>query len=102
MAMIATDLPKELIEILMAVDYTKITTQQYNEWDRIVRENIGKFLKKRTRPATLANINLPINQKICDTVNEYDFATLSAIKRIAAMPMIKMWAKSNLPLTKQI
>jgi len=88
--------------MLDAVDYSKITTEHYAEWITIIKENIGKHLKKRVRPADLVTLNYPINQVFCDLINEYDFSSLSFGKQMAAMTAAKLWANKNLPLKRKL
>jgi len=59
--------------LLSAVDYSKITAEHYSKWFDIIKNNIGKHLKKRTKPAQLVELNYPISQALCDLINQYDF-----------------------------
>ena len=102
MAEIAKDTPKYILVMLDAVDYSKITAEHYKEWQAIIRENIGKHLKKRTKPAQLLTVSYPINQAFCDLINEYDFNSMPFAKQLTAVAMAKHWANKNLPLKRKL
>jgi hypothetical protein len=102
MAFIAKDTPIEILEMLSAVNYNQITAEHYNKWLETIKNNIGKHLKKRTKAVQLIELSYPINQVLCDLINQYDFSSLSILKRATVIPLIKVWANKNLPLLRQL
>lgn len=98
MAKIAQDTPEYILEMLAAVDYNKITEAQYKQWAVIIRDNIGKYIKKRTVKAVLIDMNYPVNPMFCKLINQYDFSSLAKGLQLAAVPLAKKWANENLPL----
>jgi hypothetical protein len=97
MVKISKDIPKFIIEMLGAVDYTKITDAHYDEWISIIKQNIGKHLRKKTKPSCFIILNYPIRQDLCDLINDYDFGSLSFTKLVTINPLVKKWATENLP-----
>ena len=99
---IANDTPQYILAMIDAVDYNRITDEQYKNWQTIISENIGKHLKKRTKPAVLIAMNYPIKQELCDLINEYDFKSLPVVKQAIATSAAKLWANANLPLKQKL
>ena len=98
MARISKDVPRFIIDMLDAVDYSRITDANYNEWIEIIRANIGKHLRLKKNASSLISLDYPIRQDFCDLLNKYDFNSLSFMKQAAIMPIAKRWANENLPL----
>lgn len=102
MSKVAKDTPIYLLELLRAVDYSKITEAQYNDWKVQIDAHIGKHLKRRLKPAVLVGINIHLRQDFCDLINQYDFSGLSFKKQMMLVPLVKRWAAENLPLLHAI
>jgi len=101
MIKVSKDVPKFIIEMLSAVDYSKITDAHYDDWIKIIKANIGKHLKMKTKPKVLLTLNYPIRQDLCDLINRYDFSGLTLMKQTTIIPIAKKWANENLPLLKK-
>jgi adenine-specific DNA methylase len=97
MARLSKDIPLVLINILQAVDYSKITDAHYDAWMKLIKENIGKHLKLKTKQIGYFDYNFPLRGDFCDLINQYDF-NISPLKIGIAMPLVKKWANENLPL----
>jgi hypothetical protein len=102
MAKLANDIPSSILNLLSSVDYSRITQSQYMEFGKQILKQEGRFLKKRKHPATLINIDVPISQDFCDFINKYQFTSLTKLNINIAMPLIKDWARRNLPLKQEI
>ena len=98
MSRLNKDIPKFIIEMLDSVDYTQITDEHYDGWIKIIRDNIGKHLKERTKPVSLVEYKFPIREDFCALINHYDFGSLSLMKQATIIPLAKKWANENLPL----
>jgi hypothetical protein len=88
--------------MLGAVDYSRITDRQYDEWLKIIKENISNHLKKRTSPGLLKLVKYPLRQDFCDVINAYDFNSLPFAKKASATAMARVWANKNLPLLREL
>jgi len=102
MVRISKDVPKFIIDMLSSVDYSRITDVYYNEWIKIIRANIGKHLKLKTKQLGFIELHYPIRQDFCDLINRYDFSGLKPIKQAIVMPLAIRWANENLPLLKKL
>jgi hypothetical protein len=102
MGKIAIDTPKYITDMLEAVDFSRITDAQYSEWSKIIAEQLGKHIKKRSVLVMTKTLDYPVKQGFLDIINAYDFNTLPKLKQIMAIPLAKNWANNNLPLTKKI
>ncbi|MDR0927212.1 MAG: hypothetical protein LBO69_05540 [Ignavibacteria bacterium] len=102
MAKIASDTPKYITEMLEAVDFEKITQEQYLEWTMLIIGNIGQHIARRTEPVAVTDLEYPIKQGFLDIINQYNFNTLPKTKRLAVVPLAKNWANNNLPLKHKI
>jgi len=102
MIKIASDVPQFVLQILRAVDYSKITDAHYDEWLKIIKENIGKHLKLKAKACNFIVLDFPIRQDFCDEINKYDFSSLSIQKRLTVIPLATKWANENLPLLKKL
>ena len=102
MARLSRGVPQFIIDILGSVDYSRITDAHYDEWMRLIRENIGKHLKLRTKASVLLEYNFPIRQDLCDLINRYDFGSLPLMKQVMITPLVKQWSKANLPMKHRL
>ena len=102
MIKLSKDVPQFLIDMLDAVDYSKITASDYAGWMLIIKENIGNHLKLKTSPKPFMLLDYPIRQDLCDLLNGYDFSSLSLMKQATLIPLAKKWANANLPLKKRL
>ena len=82
MAMLSNDVPGFLIDILHSVDYSKITDRHYDDWVKIIKDNIGKHLKLKTNHSSLVEYYFPIRSDLCVLINQYDFNSLSMAKQV--------------------
>ena len=80
MIKISKDVPKFIIEMLSAVDYSKITDAHYDDWIKIIKLNIGKHLKLKKALKPFVVLNYPIRQDLYDLINRYDFSGLTLMK----------------------
>jgi len=102
MVKLSKDVPKFIIEMLQDVDYTRITEAHYDDWMRIIKENIGKHLRLKSKQSALVEYYFPIRQDFCDLINRYDFSSLSFKKQMVIIPLAKKWAMENLPLKTKL
>ena len=102
MAKISNDIPPFIVNILSAVDYSRITDAHYDGWMRSIKEHIGKHFKLRKRDYVVIEIAFPIRQDLCDLINKYDFKSLSFVKQAMVVPLVTRWANANLPLKRKI
>ena len=72
MAKISKDVPRFIIEMLDAVDYSKIADAHYNDWIETIKFNIGKHLRLKSKPPSLMLLNYPIRQDFCDLINKQE------------------------------
>jgi hypothetical protein len=100
MAKIAKDTPTWLVNMLGSIDFTRITGENYDEWIKLIKTNIGKHLKPRTKAATLIDITYPVRQDLCDLINGYDFNSMKMALKVAAPAAVNYWVKNNLPLKR--
>jgi len=101
-AKLSIDTPKFIMDMLSAVDYARITDAHYIYWTQIIKENIGKHLKKKVKASPLVDVPYPIRQDFCDLINEYDFQSLNLLKQKIAVPLAIKWANENLPLRRKL
>jgi len=99
---ISKDVPKFLIDMLSAVDYSRITDAHYNDWMRIIKANIGKHLSLKRRDIGYIELSYPIRQDFCDLINRYDFSSFNFLKQAAIRPFAVIWANENLPLLRAL
>ena len=102
MVRISIDVPQFIIEILSAVDYSRITDAHYNEWIKIIKANIGKHLKLKARQLGFIELDYPIRQDFCDLINRYDFSSINPLKQAIIVPLAMRWARENLPLKRKM
>ena len=88
-AKLSIDTPKFIMDMLSAVDYARITDAHYIHWTQIIKENIGKHLKKKVKASPLVDVPYPIRQDFCDLINKYDFNQLPKLAKMAAVPAAK-------------
>jgi len=84
--------PQFVLNMLRAVDYSKITDAHYDEWLKIIKENIGKHLKLKAKACNFVVLDFPLRQDFCDEINKYDFSSLSIQKRLTVIPLATKWA----------
>jgi len=102
MARISSDIPPFIMNILSAVDYSRITDSDYDGWLRLIKHNIGNHLKLRRGSCSFIELSYPLRQDLCDLINGYDFRSLSLLKQSLVVPLVLRWCRANLPLIRDI
>jgi hypothetical protein len=101
-AKISNDVPIFIMDMLYNVDYSRITDADYNKWIHLIKSNIGKHLKLKTKPISFIELDLPIRQDLCDLINRYDFSSIPPLQQAMVRPFAIRWSNKNLPLLKKI
>lgn len=98
MVKVAKDTPKWILDIFPKIDFDKIKPEQYKQWEVLIKNNIGKYLKERTKPVQFIEYDIPVKQDFLDIINRYNLNSLNAFYQTIAKSLVLNWIKQNLPL----
>ena len=100
---ISSDTPKDVIEMLKAIDFSKIDKSMLEKLPDLERM-VNVHIPHRERGA-ISFVEIDIQncpQKIIDLINKKDFTKVGFLVKAMAMPVIKSWMRKNLPIKEGV